>query len=219
MSLPDWEMPQNRVVALPRCDHTQMDPSYLWSGPVTEHTYKTAFHPLRLPVLSVLCPGRFYRLGWIYDCDAAVALKPARCDRSSAHLRLLAVALGVVMCEQGPVGPVMVEWRDQPSARRGRHHGATGIKGVLIHRYRPAVSFTHTHTHTHTEDTRRLPDQLSLSSPLSRALTCSHVLSRSIPNGMTYSGRPLQIHSLHSCTCKHKHTLQIRVSLASLTRD
>lgn len=84
LSLPDGETPQSSVVALPRCDHTQMDPSYLWSGPVTEHTYKTAFHPLRLPVLSVLCPGRFYRLGWIYDCDAALALKPPLCDRAAA---------------------------------------------------------------------------------------------------------------------------------------
>lgn len=96
LSHPKWEKLQRSVVALACCYHTQMDPSYLWSGPVSEHTYKTAFHPLRLPVLSVLCLGRFYSLGWIYDSHAAggcesSAVWPSRCT-----------PLLPVMFEQGP---------------------------------------------------------------------------------------------------------------------
>uniref|UniRef100_A0A7N8YF91 Myosin binding protein Ca n=1 Tax=Mastacembelus armatus TaxID=205130 RepID=A0A7N8YF91_9TELE len=49
--------------------------------------------------------------------------------------------------------------------------------------------------------------------------TCSQMLSYYSPHDMTYGSRPVQIHGLHSCTCKHKHILRIRVSLASHTGD
>lgn len=159
---PDWEKPPSNVVLLPRCDHTQMDPSYLWSGPVSEHTYKTAFHPLRLPVLSVLCLRRFYRLGWIYDCDAAVALKPPRCDRLAARLCLLAVLLGVWCVNRSPAGAwhrggtrikgalvhTGVELQTHPPSLSTRSHDMTDSIEVGLHRY---IAYTHANTNTHSE--------------------------------------------------------------------
>lgn len=147
LSQPDWEKPESSVVALPCCDHIQMDPSYLWSGPVTEHAYKTACHPLRLPVLSVLCLRRFYRLGWIYDCDAAVALKPPQCDQLAAHLWFLTEVFGVWRASRSPSYPWWLNGGITIQPGIVDIMEAPGVKGFLGW-YGCVVPFTHTHTHT-----------------------------------------------------------------------
>jgi len=45
--------------------------------------------------LFFVCPGGFYSLVWIYDCDAAVALKPSQCEWPAEHLCFLTAVLQV----------------------------------------------------------------------------------------------------------------------------